>query len=287
MRLLADSRTFREAARGLGVSPSTLSHMIAAVEASVGIRLFNRTTRSVSPTEAGLALAERLAPALSGIEDALELLDTLRTEPAGRIRLNASEASAVRLMSTIADFMIEHPKVTVDIVSDGLLSDIVAEGFDAGIRLEEAVPKDMVAVPIGGDEQLIVIGAPMYLAGRVTPAEPADLLTHDCIVARLPSGRSMAWEFERNGPPFTVAVSGRLLVGSTALALDAAVRGLGLAFVGAQDARDAIERGLLVQVLSEWTPAFAGLRLYYPRQRHHSAAFRAFLDHLRANRPFA
>jgi DNA-binding transcriptional LysR family regulator len=281
VRLLAARGSFRSAARELGVSPSTLSHMIASVEARVGIRLFNRTTRSVAPTQAGLALAERLAPALAGIEDAFDLLDTLRTEPAGRIRLNASETAALRLMPLVAGFMEKHPKVTIELVSDGLLSDIVAGGYDAGIRLEESVPQDMIAVAIGKDERLIVVSAPGYLAGHPPPKEPAELVFQDCIVALLPSGRPMAWEFEEDGTPFTVAVSGRLVVGSTALALEAALRGLGLAYVGAEDAREAIADGRLVQLLAPWTPAFPGLRLYYPRGRHHSAAFRAFLDHVR------
>ncbi|WP_375196829.1 LysR substrate-binding domain-containing protein, partial [Sphingobium sp.] len=184
----------------------------------------------------------------------------------------------------LADFMGSFPAIDVEIVSDGLLSDIVADGFDAGIRLEEAVPQDMVALTLSAHEQIIVVGAPDYLATRPAPVRPDDLRDHECIVSRLPSGRPMAWEFEDGGRSFTIAVGGRLQVGSPAIALQAAERGLGLAYVGMPDASKGLTSGALVQLLADWTPPFPGLRLYYPRQRHHSAAFQAFLNFLRERR---
>ncbi len=284
IRLLGIRRNFRAAALELGVSTPTLSHMIASIENRIGIRLFNRTTRSVAPTEAGEALIDRMGPALTTISEAFDVIEGLRKEASGRIRLNASEMAAARLLPTIADFMNAFPSIDVEIVSDGLLSDIVADGFDAGIRLEETVPQDMVALVLSANEQIIVVGSSTYLAERPAPHRPDDLREHECIVARLPSGKLMAWEFEEGGRTFTVTVGGRLQVGSAAIARQAAELGLGLAFVGQSDAAEGLARGRLVQLLADWTPPFPGLRLYYPRQRHHSAAFRAFLTFLRERR---
>ncbi|WP_232493145.1 LysR family transcriptional regulator [Novosphingobium kaempferiae] len=281
VRLLAIRRNFRAAASELGVSAPTLSHMIASLEERLGIRLFNRTTRSVAPTEAGEALISRTDPALSAIAEAFEVIEGLRNTASGRLRLNASEVAVTRLLPAIARFMTAFPQVEVELASDGLLSDIVADGFDAGIRLEEAVPQDMVAVPLSREEQIIVVAAPAYLASRPAPKTPDDLKEHECIVARLPSGRPMAWEFEEDGRAFNAAVSGRIQVGSVALALQAAQLGLGIAYVGLSDAMPGLAGNSLVQLLEAWTPPFPGLRLYYPRQRHHSAAFKAFLGFLR------
>lgn len=281
IRLLATTRNFRAAAAELGVSPPTLSHMIASAEKRVGIRLFNRTTRSVAPTQAGEALIGRIGPALSSLTHAFEVLDGLRSDPSGRIRLNSSEAAAARLLPTIAEFMARYPGIEIELTSDGLLSDIVADGFDAGVRLQETVPQDMIAITLSEEEQIIVVAAPAYLEARSAPQTPHDLHEHDCIVARLPSGKLMKWEFEDRGAPFNVAVSGRLQVGSTAVALNAARLGLGVAYVGMADAVDDIASGRLEHLLPHWTPPFPGLRLYYPRLRHHSAAFRALLDHFR------
>lgn len=284
VRLLGMRRNFRAAAAELGVSAPTLSHMIASIENRIGIRLFNRTTRSVAPTEAGEALIERMAPALASISEAFDLIEGFRSEAAGRIRLNASEVAAARLLPAVAAFMAEYPGIDVEIVSDGLLSDIVADGFDAGIRLEEVVPQDMVAIALSPEEQIIVVGSPAYFDDKPAPERPEDLVDHDCIVARLPSGRVMPWEFDDGARPFTIAVGGRLQVGSVAIALQAAKLGLGLAHVSMSEAREDISSGKLVHVLHSWTPPFPGLRLYYPRQRHHSAAFRAFLEYLRTHR---
>lgn len=282
IRILGIRRNFRAAAIDLGISAPTLSHIIASVEERIGIRLFNRTTRSVAPTEAGDALIARISPALTTISDAFALVEGLKSSATGRIRLNASEVAASRMLPVVAAFMQSYTAIDVELASDGLLSDIVADGFDAGIRLAEAVPQDMVAIPLSDDEQLILVASPRYLGLRGVPQRPDDLANHDCIVARLPSGRSMPWELEAGGKSFTPSVSGRLQVGSVALAFEAALLGLGIAYVSRWEASQAIARGELTQVLHEWTPPFEGLRLYYPRQRHHSAAFRAFLDHLRA-----
>ncbi|MEC3950237.1 LysR family transcriptional regulator [Sphingobium sp. HWE2-09] len=249
VRLLGMRRNFRAAAAELGVSAPTLSHMIASIENRIGIRLFNRTTRSVAPTEAGETLIERMAPALASISEAFDVIEGLRSEAAGRIRLNASEVAAARLLPTVAAFMAGYPGIDVEIVSDGLLSDIVADGFDAGIRLEEVVPQDMVAIALSPEEQIIVVGSPAYFDDKPAPERPEDLVDHDCIVARLPSGRVMPWEFYDGARPFTIAVSGRLQVGSVAIALQAAKLGLGLAHVSMSEAREDISSGKLVHVL--------------------------------------
>jgi len=283
IQILGTRRNFRAAALELGVSPPTLSHMVASVEERIGIRLFNRTTRSVAPTEAGEMLIRHMSPALTTISDAFAIIDGLKDSAIGRLRLNASEVAAARLLPAIAKFMQLYPGIEVELASDGLLSDIVAEGFDAGIRLAEAVPQDMIALPLSQDEQLIVVASPQYLDEHGTPVDPEQLDDHDCIVARLPSGRAMAWEFEAQGRAFNVAVKGRMQVGSVALAYEAAKLGLGLAYVSLSEAQAALEDGDLKQILAEWTPPFEGLRLYYPRQRHHSAAFRAFLDYVKRN----
>ncbi|RVT90907.1 LysR substrate-binding domain-containing protein [Sphingomonas crocodyli] len=225
-----------------------------------------------------------MAPALSSISEALEIVEGLRATPSGRIRLNSSEVAAARLLPALADFMARYPQIDVELRSDGLLSDVVADGFDAGIRLAEAVPQDMVAVSLSDEEQLIVVASPVYLAARKAPQRPEDLADHDCIPARLPSGRVMAWEFERDGATFAVPVRGRAQMGSVALAYQAAVLGLGIAYVSRCEADQALAQGRLVQLLGDWTPPFPGLRLYYPRQRHHSAAFRLFLDFVRGGR---
>lgn len=284
IQILGTRRNFRAASLELGISPPTLSHIIASVEEQIGIRLFNRTTRSVAPTEAGEMLIRHMSPALTTISDAFAIIEGLKNSAIGRLRLNASEIAAARLLPAIAKFMHLYPAIEVELASDGLLSDIVADGFDAGVRLAEAVPQDMVALSLSDDEQLIVVASPHYLDMYGMPSNPEKLGDHDCIVAKLPSGRAMAWEFQERDRTFTVSVNGRIQVGSVPLAYQAATLGLGIAYVSLAEARAALASGGLRQVLTEWTPPFEGLRLYYPRQRHHSAAFRAFLEFLRHSR---
>jgi DNA-binding transcriptional LysR family regulator len=281
---VAGHRSFRAAAAELGMSPSSLSHAVAATERQLGLRLFNRTTRSVSVTEAGEQFLARIQPALREIADAVETVNRFRDTPAGLLRLNTSEAGAERLLPVVLDFMATYPDMRVDLVSEGRMVDIVAAGFDAGLRLLEAVPQDMISLSLGIDEAMIVVGAPGYVATRGAPQAPADLFGHDCIRARLPSGAILRWEFERQGEEIRIDPPARLTLGSPELSLQAARAGAGLAFVTERSALADLASGRLVQVLAEWTPPFAGLCLYYPRQRLPSAGLRAFIDHFQASR---
>lgn len=278
---VATHGSFRGAAHELDMSPSSVSHIVANLESRLGIRLFLRNTRSVSLTEAGETFLAKVRPALSEITQAIESIHDLRDRPAGQIRLNASTWGADRLLPIIIDFMQKYPEVRVDLVTEGRLVDIVAEGFDAGLRLGSIAPQDMVALPLGIEEALIVVAAPAYLQANGMPMTPGDLLTHECIRARLPSGAMMRWEFPKHSAAPEVNVNGRLIVGTTALAANAAAAGAGLAYVEQREAQSALDSGALVQVLAEWTPPFEGEALYYPRMRLPSAAFRAFIEYVK------
>ncbi|WP_312948475.1 LysR family transcriptional regulator [Agrobacterium sp.] len=277
--VLARTGSFRGTAKELEVSVSSLSHQVANVEKRLGIRLFNRTTRSVSVTEAGEALLERVRPALSEIDAALEAVDRLRVTPSGTIRLNTSEGGAERVLPLVLDFLRSYPDIRVDLVTDGRLVDIVAEGFDAGLRLHEIVPKDMISVPLGQIESFVLVASPDYLQGKGIPTSPGDLLQHECIRARLPNGTLVTWELEKNGEAIAVDVKGRLIAGSTELSLQAARQHAGIAYVSLRSVRDDIDRGDLVQLLPDWTPPYPGIALFYPSRRLPSAALRAFIDH--------
>lgn len=279
--VVAHVGSFRGAARELDISVSSLSHQVAKAEKRLGIRLFNRTTRAVSLTEAGDALLQRVRPALNEIDAALEAVDHLRATPSGNIRLNTSEGGADRVLPLIIDFMVAYPDVSVDLVTEGRLVDIVAEGFDAGLRLQDDVPKDMVCLPLGQSEAFVLVASPSYLRGKELPASPGDLLNHECVRARLPSGKLVDWELERNGETLNVGVKGRLIVGSTDLSVSAALRHAGIAYVSLRSVEDDIEAGRLVRLLPEWTPPYPGLSLYYPSRRLPSAALRAFIDHIK------
>lgn len=281
---VAAHRSFRGAAAALEMSPSSLSHMVASIERRLGVRVFNRTTRSVALTEAGEHFLMRVQPALREIEEAVETVNHFRDTPAGLLRLNTSHDGAERLLPMVLDFMALYPEMRVDLYTEGRMVDIVAAGFDAGLRLAEAIPQDMIALPLGIDEAMIVVGAPAYLAQRGVPTTPADLLMHECIRARLPSGAPLHWEFGRAGDEMRIDVKGRLIVGSPELSLHAARSGGGLAYVAAQAAVDDLGSGNLVALLGDWTPPFGGLCLYYPRQRLPSAGLRAFIDHFQATR---
>ena len=280
---IAMHRSFRGAAANLQIPPSSLSHMIASVERRLGIRLFQRNTRSVSLTEAGEAFLLRMRPALREMRDAIESVNRFRDKPVGQIRINTSVWAAEHILPIVLGFMAKYPDVNVDIVTEGRFIDIVAEGFDAGIRLAAAVPQDMIAVPTGADEALIVVAAPAYLKEHGAPKAPADLLAHNCIRARLSNGAMMRWELQKAGEQAWVDVRGRLILGQGGLTLNAAVAGAGIAYVIARDAQPHIDAGDLVQILADWTPPFAGLCLFYPRTRLPSAAFRAFIDYFKAH----
>jgi DNA-binding transcriptional LysR family regulator len=282
---VAAHRSFRAAAAELGVSPSSLSHAVASMERRLGVRLFNRTTRSVALTEAGEDFLARIQPALREIADAVETVNRFRDTPAGMLRLNASEAAAERVLPIVLSFMAAYPDMRIDLVSEGRMIDIVAGGFDAGLRHAEAVPLDMVSLSLGIDEARIVVGTPNYFAARGVPGTPADLFGHECLNARMPSGAVRYWEFERNGEEIRINPPGRLTLGSPDLTLQAARAGAGVAYVSQRSAVADLTSGRLVQVLAEWSPLFPGVCLYYPRRRLLSAGLRAFIDHFQAARP--
>jgi DNA-binding transcriptional LysR family regulator len=274
--------SFRAAAKELDITASAVSHSVKALEHRLAVRLFNRTTRSVSLTEAGERLAATLRPALSSVVTALQEIDSLSGAPSGTVRINASEG-AVRLVLQpgLARFLREHPKVHLDIVSDGQLSDIVASGFDAGIRLAEAIPQDMVSVRFGDPVRFAAVASPHYFAARGRPVVPQDLHDHDCIRFRFDSGALYRWEFERHGTAETISVNGPLTLTDQPLMVDAAIDGIGIAFVPDHLATDALRDGRLERVLEPWCPAYPGLCLYYPHHRHVSSALRALITMLR------
>jgi DNA-binding transcriptional LysR family regulator len=275
-------RSFRKAADELGLSPSTLSHMMRGLEKRMGVRLLNRTTRSVSPTEAGERLAARLKPALRELDAALEAVDDFRGGPSGTLRINTSNI-VIRLLldRTVPIFLARYPDMALDLVSDGRLVDIVADGFDAGIRLRESVPQDMIAVPFGGPARFVTVASPDYVAAHGAPSTPADLAQHRCIRLRMPSGKLYRWEFERRGEQLTIEVSGALTLDDNTLMVQAAVSGLGIAYVPQHVAGRDLAEGRLVAVLADWCPTIDGLCLYYPGHRHVPAGLRAFVTVLK------
>jgi DNA-binding transcriptional LysR family regulator len=279
---LARQRSFRAAAGELGVSTSALSHTIAALETRIGVRLFNRTTRSVSLTEAGEQFVTDVAPAVSAIRNAMEQAGTHRDTPSGTLRINATTTAARQLMTPIIlEYLRRYPDMTVDIVTERRLVDIVADGFDAGIRWAESVPRDMIAVPLGPSDRFAVVGAPGYFAEHPAPRTPHDLTAHRCIRIRLPSGRIYPWEFERRGETLSVDVRGPLILDEAALMLDAARAGVGLVYLSEWNVAADLADGSLERVLEGWTPPFCGLCLYYPGRRHVPAGLRALVDLIR------
>jgi DNA-binding transcriptional LysR family regulator len=275
-------RSFRAAATELGISPSALSHTIAGLEKRLGVRLINRTTRSVSLSEAGERFLARVSPALREIAGALEDVNEFRDTPTGTLRLNLKERAAHQILRpVVANFLRRYPDMKVELTMEGRHIDIVAEGFDAGIRLAEAVPQDMVAIPCGPDSRFVVVGAPDYFAHASLPRSPSDLVNHQCIRRRMPGGKLYQWEFEKRGEEMAVDVPGRLTLDNDVLMVEAAVEGLGLAFVSDFWVREHLAAGTLQAVLEDWTPPFPGLRLYYPAHRHMTAGLRAFIDMLR------
>ncbi|RZN14585.1 LysR family transcriptional regulator [Bradyrhizobium sp. Leo121] len=280
---VANLRSFRRAAETIGVSRSALSHAMIALERNLGIRLLNRTTRSVSLTEAGARLLAHLGPVLQDLDTALDSLAEVRGTPSGTLRINANKSgAAILLRDVIPHFLAQHPEVEIDLVSEGRLVDIVEQGFDAGVRLAEAVPQDMVAVRFGGDARFIAVASPAYLEGRDPPITPDDLHAHRCIRQRLPSGKRYRWEFSRHGAEVVVDVPGVLTLDDNDLIVEAAADGLGIAYVPESFARTLLDSGHLVAVLEDWCPPIPGLALYYPRNRHVPSALRAFIDTLKA-----
>lgn len=276
---VARRASFRAAALDLGMSTTALSNAIARLEASLGVRLFNRTTRSVSLTDAGRAFVGRITPALQDIEGAIEAARSQQAEPTGTLRINAFATAARAVLAPLVfAFLRRHPQVHVDIVTEERLVDVVAEGFDLGVRSADLVPADMIALPLGPPLAQAVVGAPAYFERHGRPRSPGDLASHACIRVRLPNGALFRWPFAKDGETVQVDVSGPLTLDEASLARAAAVEGFGIGFFLEPDVREDIASGRLVRVLDDWTPPRAPLCLYYPGRRNHSAAFRSFLE---------
>ena len=279
---VATHTSFRRAAAELGMSPSALSHAVAALETRLGVRLFNRTTRSVSLSQAGEQFLSRVRPALAEISGAMEAVNALRDTPSGILRINASERAAQGILPVVTDYLALYPDMQVDLVVDGRMIDIVAENFDIGMRLAEMVPQDMVAIPFGPDISWAVVASPGYLAANGTPKVPHDLTQHRCIRRRLPGGAMYRWEFEIRGEEIAIDVPGPLTLNTDNLMIEAAINGGGLAYLSDSRAAEDIAAGRLVRVLQGFTPPYPGLRLYWPPHRHMRAGVRAFIDLVRA-----
>jgi DNA-binding transcriptional LysR family regulator len=280
---VARERSFTRAAAQLGVSQSALSQTVRGLEGRLGLRLLTRTTRNVAPTEAGERLLQAAEPRLHEIDETLAALSALRDKPSGTIRITAHD-HAVRsvLWPALVRLLPEYPDIKVEVVIDYGLTDIVAERFDAGIRTGELVAHDMVAVRIGPDMRSAVVGAPSYFARRNRPKVPQDLTSHACINLRLPTrGGLYAWEFEKGGRSLRVRVDGQLVFNGTTPMLDAAVAGLGLAYLPEDSVQAQLADGRLIRVLSDWCPPYAGYHLYYPSRRQPTAAFTVLVNALR------
>jgi DNA-binding transcriptional LysR family regulator len=281
--LVAKERSFTRAAAKMGVSQSALSQTIKGLEQRLGLRLLTRTTRSVAPTEAGERLLRTVAAKFEEIENEIAALSVLREKPAGTIRITAGEHPALSLLQpALKKFLPDHPDIKVEIIVDYGLTDIVAEGYDAGVRLGEQVAKDMVAVPIGPEMRMAVIGAPSYFARHSPPQTPQDLAAHNCIHTRLPTyGGLFAWGLEKDGRQVKVRGEGQLVFNNLGLRLSSALEGLGVAYVPEDQVLTHIAEGRLMRVLEDWCPRFPGYHLYYPSRRHSSPALALIVDKLR------
>jgi DNA-binding transcriptional LysR family regulator len=281
--VVARERSFTRAAAQLGVSQSALSHAMRNLEARLDMRLLTRTTRSVAPTEAGEQLFMRLSPHLLEIEQELTALRDMRDKPAGNIRITAGEhAMAAVLWPVLKPFMVQYPDIHVEVTVDNGLTDIVDGRFDAGVRLGEQIAKDMIAVRIAPDMRMVVVGSADYFSRFGVPDSPEQLANHRCINMRLPTlGGLYAWEFEKDGRELRVRVDGQLTLNNLPQRIDAAVAGLGLAYVPEDTVQDAIADGRLIPVLQDWSPYFDGYHLYYPSRRQHTTAFSLLVDALR------
>jgi DNA-binding transcriptional LysR family regulator len=278
--------SFTKAAAKLGVSQSALSHTIRGLEARLGVRLLTRTTRSVSPTEAGERLLRSVGPRIEEIDAELAALNELREHPAGTVRITATDYAADTLLwPKLVTLLRAYPDIRVEIIIDYGLTDIVAQRYDAGVRLGEQVAKDMIAVRIGPDVRMAVVGAPSYFRNRPEPKRPQQLLAHSCINLRLPThGGLYAWEFEKGDSELKVRVEGQLVFSGAAQMLAAALAGFGLAYVPEDLAQPHIAEGRLRRVLEDWCAPFPGYHLYYPSRRQPSAAFALLVDALRHRR---
>jgi DNA-binding transcriptional LysR family regulator len=279
---VAREQSFTKAATMLGVSQSALSHTVRGLETQLGVRLLTRTTRNVAPTAAGERLLMTMGPLLDEIEAGMAALSEFREKPAGTIRITAGEHAAhTVLWPALERLLPEYPDIKVEIDINNGLTDIVAGRYDAGVRLGEQVAKDMVAVRIGPDARMAVVGAPSYLASRSQPKSPEDLTAHDCIGLRMQSGGLLTWEFEKGGREVRVKVEGRLVFNTSLMALEAGAAGHGLAYLLEDRVQACLADGRLVRVLADWCPPFSGYHLYYPSRRQPRPAFALLVDALR------
>ena len=284
---IARHRSFRRAAAELGVTPSALSHALRALEERVGLRLVNRTTRSVALTEVGERLQARLTPILLDLDAAFEELNVYRSAPVGTLRINAPRLAArLMLLPLVARFLEAYPAVNVEIVVDEAIVDVISAGFDAGVRYGELIAADMLTVPCGGKHRFAVVGSPSYLEAHPAPRTPHDLARHRCIRYRFTSGAFYRWEFQKRGAEVAVEVNGPLTVGDQDLMVEPALAGAGLAYVFEEQVAAHVEAGRLVRVLADWCPAYPGFFLYYPSRRQLPAALRAFVGFLRGQHPW-
>lgn len=269
--------SFRAAAEELGVSTTALSNAVAKLEQRLGIRLFNRTTRSVALTDAGKAFVERVGPAVTDIHDAMLAAQSLQETPTGTLRINAFASAAREVMAPIIlTFLKRYPQVHVDLVTEGRLVDIVAAGFDMGLRPADLVPSDMVLLSLGLHRSNAVVASPDFLRAHGTPIVPADLYRFRCIRARLPNNALLRWRFEKDGNAVQIDVQGSITLDEQSLVRIAAQSGIGLGYIMEADVREDLAAGRLVRVLGDWTPALPPLALYYAGRKNPSAAFRAF-----------
>jgi DNA-binding transcriptional LysR family regulator len=284
---VADHLSFRVAALRLGVTPSALSHSMRQLEERLGVRLLHRTTRSVSPTDAGLRLLERLRPAINQIVGALEDLDQERSHPSGRLRIYVTHMSAAAVIAPVWHrFLSTYPEIHLELEVGETSIDIVAKGFDAGIGPQDRAAADMIAVRVTGPVKIAVVGAPSYLARRRGPRTPDDLVRHSCVQYRRGSdGTVFEWSFERDGQSKKITVDGRVMVNTTDLAVRAAVDGLGIAYTVEGQAEPFLRSGQLVRLLEDWSPSFEGLFLYYRSHRQVPTALRALIDMIQAHGP--
>ncbi len=283
---VARHRSFRKAGAELTLSTSAVSYAIRALEERLGVGLFHRTTRSVALTEAGQRLLDRLQPALHQVSDALEEMNHFRAAPAGLLRINAARAAVpTQLGPRLTRFLHAHPDVRLELTENDGLVDIVSEGFDAGVRLHEFVPEDMVAVPLGRPLRGMIVASPAYLERHPAPQHPRELLQHECIRFRFASGHLYKWQFDRDGQSLELDVQGRLTLSEQTTIIRAVLDGFGLAYVLEDAARPYLDAGQMQAVLEDWSEPFPGFVLYYPRQRQMSSALRAFVDSLHDPQP--
>ena len=276
---IARRGSFRAAAQELGLSTTALSNVIGKLERQLGVRLFNRTTRSVSLTDAGRKFVDQVGPAVRTLHDAMGAARAQQETPSGTLRINAFATGAREVLGPLLlEFLRRYPQVHIDLVTEGRIVDIVADGFDLGVRSADLVPSDMIAIPVGPPRSFAVVASPEYFKANGKPRVPPDLLRHSCLRIRLPNGMLHRWQFEKNGQPVHIDVRGPITLDEASLSRIAVLDHVGIGYFMESDVREDMEAGRLVRVLKDWTPPLAPLCLYYPSRRNHSAAFRALID---------